>query len=143
MIKRIINNHFFRFLITGGINTAFGYAIFSGLTFVTKNAIISIVFANIIGVLFNFKTYGTFVFKSRNNSLIFRFFGVYVFITLLQISLLKLLSLAGISNPYIGGGILLIPMAATSFILMRKFVFHQSLIPTEMEDKKTESIEDI
>jgi len=123
-IQRIINNSFVKFLFVGGINTIFGYVLFCGVVAVLKNMYISVFVATVIAVLFNFKTYGKLVFKSKDNSKIFRFFGVYLFTMSVQMGLLKLLALAGIANPYVAGGMLMIPMAVLSFFLMRKFVFY-------------------
>ncbi len=125
MIKKILNHQFLRFLLTGGLNTAFGYMAFSVFTYLTGNPSISVILANIVGVLFNFKTYGSFVFKSKDNSKIYRFCGAYLFITTVQILSLKGLANFGITNPYLAGAILTLPMAALSFIHIRKFVFHE------------------
>ena len=129
-----------KFVFTGGLNTVFGYAVFSAFEYFTGNPSLSVVLANIIGVLFNFKTYGKFVFDSKDNSRIYRFFGVYVFVTIGQIFSLKLLRLLGVANPYIAAAIITVPMAALSFVLMRKFVFHQKLT-FEMPSKNPNEVD--
>ncbi len=137
LVKKLLSFRFIRFLLTGALNTAFGYMMFSLFTYLTGYPSLSVVLANIVGVLFNFKTYGTLVFSSKDNSLIYRFFGAYIFITIVQIISLKLLLLyVGITNPHLAGAIVTLPMALLSFILLRKFVFHQKLV-IEQEDKET------
>ncbi|HWA33722.1 MAG TPA: GtrA family protein [Cyclobacteriaceae bacterium] len=131
MIKKILSHSFIRFLVVGGLNTAFGYLIFAFFTYVIGNAYASLVLSTITSILFNFKTYGTIVFKSHDNSLIFRFFGAYLFIIGLQMLGLKWLSSIGVTNPYLAVAILVPFMATLSFVLLRKFVFHQSLVPPE------------
>lgn len=79
----------------------------------------------ICGVLFNFKTYGTIVFKNKNGRLILRFFGVYLFTYLLAIGLLKIFKYYGISS-LVAYAIIILPIALLSFFLLRKFVFSAS-----------------
>ena len=123
MIKKLLDLKFVRFLLVGGINTLFGYSIYAVFTYFTDNVYVAIVLSNIVAVLFNFRTYGKFVFGPRNFSRIYRFFGAYIFLIITQMILVKGLSLVGISNAYLAGGILLLPMAVLSFLLLKIFVF--------------------
>lgn len=113
---------FLRFLVVGGINTVFGYAVFALFTLMGLHYVLAALLATICGIIFNFKTTGTIVFRNKDNRLIFRFFGVYLFGYLLNIGLLKIFDLAGV-NILIAQAIIVLPMACISFILMRKFVF--------------------
>lgn len=124
LIKVVFNISFLKFLFVAGINTCFGYLMFAGCVYVLKNVYASVVVATIVAVLFNFNTYGRIVFKSKDHSRVYRFFAVYLFMMGIQMMFLKAFALAGVTNPYIAGGILTLPMAAISFFLMRKFVFH-------------------
>ena len=122
---KVISNHaFIRFLFVAGINTAFGLLIYYLILFLIKNAYVSVVVATIIAVLFNFKTYGALVFKSNDNSRVFRFIGVYCCTMAVQMTLLKLLALGGIPNPYIAGAIILLPVSLLNFFLLRRFAFN-------------------
>lgn len=123
-IKRVLRIPFMKFLFVASINTCFGYLMFAGCVYLLKNVYVAVVVATIIAVLFNFNTYGRIVFKSKDHSRVYRFFGVYLFAMGIQMLCLKGLSLAGVTNPYIAGGILTLPMAGMSFLLMRKFVFN-------------------
>lgn len=136
LIKRLLNHSFIRFLLVGGLNTVFGYLMFAFFAYLTDNATLSVILSNMVGVLFNFKTYGTLVFKSNDNGRIYRFVGAYLFLITLQILSLKTLGHFGITNSYAAGGIIALPMAALSFLLMRKFVFHAAII---MGDTKLNS----
>ncbi len=130
-IKTVFNYSFIRFLFVAGINTCFGYGMFAVVVFFLKNVYLSVVVSTVISVLFNFKTYGALVFKSKDNSKIFRFVGVYLCTMTIQMSLLKLLALAGILNPYIAGGVILLPVSLLSFFLMRKFVFNYAAVQND------------
>jgi len=133
LVKKVFQLSFIKFLFVARINTLFGFLIYALTVFILKqlfscsNVYLAVVIATIIAVLFNFKTYGTLVFKTKDNSRIIRFFGVYLCTMSLQMLSLKLLSLAGITNPYIAGGVILLPMSLLSFLLMRRFVFNNKL----------------
>ena len=125
-IKRVLNIPFVKFVITAGINTCFGYCTYAiCLHLFKQNINLSVVVSTVINILFNFKTYSKIVFKSNDNSRIFKFFGIYATTTTIQILLLHLLENQGIKNPYLSGGLLIVPMALLSFILMKKFVFNK------------------
>lgn len=129
MIKRIIAIirrfwaiQFLRFLVVGGINTIFGYTVYAVLILLNLHYALAALLSQICGVLFNFKTTGTFVFKNRNNRLIFKFFGVYAITYFLTIGLLKLFTIYGVNN-LIAGAIIVLPMALVSFTLNKRLVF--------------------
>lgn len=115
---------FIKFLFVGGINTLFGYSIYSFFLFIGFNYSIALFLGTILAILFNFKTTGLIVFKSHNNKLIYRFFGVYIITYLLNALFLKVFDLLKY-NMYLAGLILLLPMAIISFILMKTFVFKE------------------
>ena len=70
----------------GGVNTAFGYGVFALFILLNRHfrvcspeaeLVLAPLISQICGILFNFKTTGTIVFRNRNNRLILRFFAVY------------------------------------------------------------------
>jgi len=111
-----------RFLVVGGINTVFGYSVFALFILIGLHYVLAALLSTICGILFNFKTTGTLVFKNRDNRLIFRFFGVYLITYFLIVGLLKLFDMAGVT-PLVAGAIIVLPMGVVSFLLMRKLVF--------------------
>ncbi|MFA5879962.1 MAG: GtrA family protein [Candidatus Margulisiibacteriota bacterium] len=117
------NIQFIRFLFIGVINTLFGYSLFCLFIFLQFHYILAALFATILGVLFNFKTFGKFVFKVHDNSLIFKFVGVYVITFLTNIGMLKIFNIFHVSN-YLAGAILIFPIALLAFFLNKKFVFN-------------------
>ena len=114
---------FLRFIAVGVLNSAFGYGCFALLMFVGLHYAPALLLATIAGVLFNFKTTGALVFKSHDNRLILRFVASYAVVYLVNVAGLKLLTQLGL-NPYYGGAVLILPMAALAFILFKRFVFH-------------------
>lgn len=119
---RLWSNQFLRFLVVGGINTVFGYSVYSAFILLNLHYVLAALLGQICGVLFNFKTTGTIVFKNKDNHLIFRFFGVYLVTYLITIGLLKIFDTYGV-NHLVAGAIIILPVAFLSFLLNKKFVF--------------------
>lgn len=122
MSKDLLDNKFIRFLIVGFINTLFGYLMFALFIFLNFHYSIAVLLATILGVLFNFETTGRLVFGSNNNTLIFKFIGVYTVIYIMNTAILKAFNFYKI-DMYIAGAIVLPPMAVISFMLNKKLVF--------------------
>lgn len=112
-----------RFFVVGGVNTAFGYGVFALLIWIGLPKELAAFLSTICGILFNFKTTGTIVFKNRDNRLIFRFFAVYGVTYLLNIGLLDVFENFGI-GPYIAGAIIILPVSLLGFFLNKRFVFN-------------------
>jgi putative flippase GtrA len=122
-IARLLKNKLFRFFVVSGINTTFGYGLFALLIFSGLKYPLALFIGTVVGILFNFKTIGGIVFKSRNNTLVFKFFGVYGITYLCNLGGLALLRSYGI-DVYVGGALLLIPIGLLAFVLNKHFVFN-------------------
>ena len=123
-INNIYHNKLIRFLFVGGINTVFGYCLFALLLFIGLHYAIAGFIATVLGILFNFKTYGVLVFKNKNNKLIFKFILVYFITYCIGIFFIWLFSLINI-NHYIALAIITIPNALLGFFLNKKLVFEK------------------
>lgn len=113
-----------KFLLVGSINTLFGYSIFVLMLYLGLYYRYSLLIATICGVLFNFKTIGILVFKSRNNRLLVRFAAVYLVIYLLNVESLRIICMMGISI-LLGQAILVLPLAIVSYFLNKILVFRE------------------
>ena len=122
MIK-FLDRKLILFFLVAGLNTLFGYGLFAGLIFIGLPYFLATLVAQILGVLFNFKTYGVLVFKNNDNSRIFRFVGVYTVTYITNISLMFLFRQLWELNDYEIGAILAIPMGLLGFVLNKRFVF--------------------
>lgn len=118
----MLETKFIRFLVVGGINAAFGYLVFAILIFLNFHYSLAVLLSTVLGVLFNFRTTGRLVFRSADNNLIFRFFGVYTIIYILNTGALKVFRYYAF-DMYLAGFLLLPPMAVIAFVLNRGFVF--------------------
>ncbi|MBF0560147.1 MAG: GtrA family protein [Nitrospirae bacterium] len=123
MVKpAMFNNRFIRFLIVGGINTAFGYGVYALLIFLKFHYAVASLLATILGVMFNFKTTGSLVFESKDNRLIFKFVGVYAIIYALNTASLGVFNYFKV-DMYLAGAAMLLPMAMVGFVLNKNLVF--------------------
>ena len=123
LTRRLWSIQVLRFLAVGGINTLFGYGVFASLILLHLNYVFAALLGQICGVLFNFQTNKTLVFRHNNNRLILRFSFVYIFTYLLTIGFLRLFNYYSV-NDLVGGAILVLPMAMVSYFLNKKFVFN-------------------
>ena len=122
LVKKFWSVRFFRFLFVGGINTLFGYLVYSAFILLGLHFSIASFLSTVMGIVFNFFTTGNIVFRNKNPKLIIRFFGVYGVTYLINLGLLKIFDLMHM-NMVLAGGIILLPMAVVSYFLNRTFVF--------------------
>lgn len=113
---------FIKFALVGILNTIFGYSIFALLLYLNLHYSIAVILSTIIGILFNFKTTGTLVFKNKNNKLIFKFISVYAFTCTIGIIILRIAEILG-QNLYLSGIISTGICAIISYLLQKKWVF--------------------
>ncbi len=118
-----IQHRFAKFLLVGILNSLFGYGCFALFLYLGLHYSIALLLATVFGVAFNFKSTGALVFGSHDSRLIFRFVGFYALIYLINFLGIKALSHLGVA-PYLGGAILLFPMAVLSYTLNKRFVFN-------------------
>ena len=137
-----------RYLIVGVWNTAFGYGLYAGFTYVLTGRIpfaymVASVLANVIAISVAFIGYKWFVFKTEGNYLreYFRCYVVYGTAFLVTFALLPIV--VGLLNwtlgpwksvPYIAGAILTGGSVVVSFVGHRQFSF-----AVKNEEKKSES----
>lgn len=117
-----LDRRFFKFLLVGGLNTLFGYALFTALVAAGLSVEIAMGLGTVGGIFFNFKTTGSLVFASRDNALLWRFVANYALLYLLNWGALKFLMGQGL-GVYPASALLVLPMAAVSFVSSKTFVF--------------------
>lgn len=121
-VRRLAQVRFLRFLVVGGLNTAFGYGLFYLLLRLSGSAMFALTLGTILGVLFNFVTTGSLVFRALERHRLIRFFGVYGIVYLYNAAGLTILQAMGV-DPALGGLLLLPGAVAISYLLNRAFVF--------------------
>lgn len=118
MLKKQIVN----FILVGILNTIFGYFLYVLFIYLGFNYVVSLFFATIIGVLFNFKTISKYVFDSSDKKLILKFSSVYLIVFVVNVILVKFFKLLGM-NEYLSGFFAIVPISILSFILNKFFVY--------------------
>jgi putative flippase GtrA len=111
-----------KFLLVGVLNTAFGYSVFIICLWAGLHYSAAIAFATVLGTLFNFKSIGALVFRSHDNSRLFRFVGVYCVVYVVNVLGVGILLRFGVVE-WLGGLILLLPLALLSYSLNSRYVF--------------------
>jgi putative flippase GtrA len=82
----------------------------------------SLLIANILGVIFNFHTFGKLVFRSHEYRRIVRFTLVYAAIYATNLALLELLNATGLESR-LAQACLVVPVALASWVLNKHVVF--------------------
>lgn len=119
-----INSVLIRYFLVGILNITFGYSVFALLTWSGLHYPIALFFATIAGILFNFRTYGRFVFENQDWNLLWRFFAVYAILYVLNVAcVFMLMKYTPIHNVYLANAITLIFIASLGFVLNRRFVY--------------------
>jgi putative flippase GtrA len=113
---------FLRFLAVGGLNTAFGYACYAGLVLLGAPLWLAVGGATLLAFFFNFFSYGGLVFGRTSYLLLPRFLIFYSGMSVTNFALLRVLTGLGF-GPLLAQALLLPLLAASGFIVMRRFVF--------------------
>jgi len=117
-----VNTQFFRFLIVGGVNTSFGYAVYTLFLFLGIQYQLASLGALICGIIFSFNTQRKFVFKSTKEGAFIRFVFLLDFYILFNISLIAKCISYGF-DAYISGAIAIGPVTLFSYFLQKIVVF--------------------
>ena len=126
IIKDPLAKQMLRYLLVGGLNTAFGYGIYAAFIFLGLYFAIAALISQIVGVVFNYFSYGKIVFRSRFNiRTLVKFASVYVLLYLISVAVLFLLQKIG-WNAYEAGLGNMVVNVVLSFIINRRFVFSKS-----------------
>lgn len=116
------DNTFVRFLIAGGINTAFGFCVYSVSILWGLLVWQALLAGMLAGVVFNFVTTGGYVFRDMTAQRLLRFIAAYLLVYWINLGLTELLS-HWIDDAILIQLIVVIPMALGSYLLMSRWVF--------------------
>ena len=125
LLKNIIlkNILIIKYIIIGGVNTCFGYGVYWSLLQLDFNFAFAALLSTVLGVIFNFITFGQLVFESKNDTNTFyKFVCVYGFRYLISISGIALFHSYGMSYE-IAGAVIIVFNAIIGFFLHKNLVF--------------------
>jgi putative flippase GtrA len=122
-VAPLLKRRFVRFLLVGGINTAFSYAVYATFLLLGLGYALANLLALVASILFSFKTQGTFVFNNTAHRLIFRFSICWLFVYLCNIAFIGEMLTLGL-DAYTAGALAIPPIIAVSYLLQKYFVFN-------------------
>lgn len=126
-------NRFVRFLIAGGINTLFGFVVYSVFIVAGVAVWLALLAGMLFGAMFNFFTTGGYAFRELSLSRFPRFVICHLFIYGINLTLIELVS-TWLSNKILSQAILIFPMAMLSYFLLARFVFFTKNLPVGKVD---------
>ncbi len=115
---------FLRFVLTGALNTGFGYASYAALVLTGMPLWLAVGAATILAIVFNFFSYGGLVFGKTSRRYMPRLLAFYAALGLANYLALKGLTQAGI-GPLLSQALLVPLLAITGYIGMRLLVFRE------------------
>lgn len=114
-----------RFLVAGGLNTVFGFAIYALFVYLQFPVWATVSLSMIAALIFNYLSYGGMVFKDlswRNLPLFVMFYSA-----LAALNTVLLHGLIGMGFGALLAQVILVPpLAVISFVGLSHFVFHKS-----------------
>jgi putative flippase GtrA len=113
---------FLRFMLTGLLNTGFGYAIYATLVLTGMPLWLAVAGSTVLGVVFNFYSYGSIVFGNTTVRVMPRFLGFYAALGLANYVALKMLVGWGL-GPLVSQAVLVPVFALIAYASMRTLVF--------------------
>jgi putative flippase GtrA len=119
---------FLRFLIVGGINTAFAYGVFALALYAGFHYALASLTSIVLGMFFSFFTQGKLVFKSNKPGELARFLAVATLLYFVHTGLLKAAAYFGI-DLYLAGAALTFPLSLLSYVLNKHLVFRHAVRP--------------
>lgn len=113
---------FCRFFLTGLLNSAFGFAVYSLCIYAGASYFLASSSAMVAGIFFNYRTVRRFVFDKNREGSIYAFAASYALVLACTVAILEIAGRLG-ANPYAAGLVVSVPMAVLSYFLQRRFVF--------------------
>lgn len=113
-----------KFLGVGVLNTLFGYGIYAGLVFIGIPLLAALFAATVLGVIFNYFSFGRMVFKAKGGWFVFgKFIVAYTVVYLVNAVLLSILTEEGYLNAYFAQAVCILPSVVMSWLLMNHWVY--------------------
>lgn len=123
VVDPLLNRRLIRFLLVGGINTAFAYVVYACFLMLGMSYALANFLSLITSILFSFKTQGTLVFNNTAHRLFFRYAICWFLIYLCNIGFIRQMLIFGL-DAYTAGALAIPPVILISFLLQKYFVFN-------------------
>jgi len=122
-VEFLMSSIVLRYLLVGVLNTSVGFLIFSlAIYFTNGNAELSLAANIVVGVFFNYMSYGLAVFKSFSKFQFVKFLMSYLTIYLINLGAVNLMLDLGV-NIFVAQFFNVLYLAPLSYFIFSKFVF--------------------
>ena len=111
-----------RFVLVGGLNTAFSYALYAGLLLLGLNVAMASLLALVLGILFSFATQGKIVFRQASWFTFMKFLLAWTLFYFVNLGIIAVLMRVGL-GAYLAGAVSTLPMTLLSYVALRSVVF--------------------
>jgi putative flippase GtrA len=115
-------NRFLRFIVAGGVNTLFGYAVYGAAIVLGMPVWAALLIGMVAGTVFNFFTTGGYAFRQLALRRYPRFVACYLLVYAANLASIAALS-TWIADKLLAQAVLLVPLALFSYVLMARLVF--------------------
>ena len=112
-----------RFIIAGGVNTGFSYAVYAACLWLGLAYPLANLAAMVAGVLIGFVTQGHFVFRTLEGRRFPAFILTWLGLWGLNVLLIRLLLPAASGNAYLAGALALAIIVPLSYLIQKHLVF--------------------
>jgi len=113
-----------KFLVAGALNTLFGYAVYAVLLFAELPYLFALLIATVVGVGFNYISFGRIAFNGHVGRFVFgRFIVAYTIIYIANAISLRILMTDSTFNAYLGQMICIPISVLLSWLLMNYWVY--------------------
>jgi putative flippase GtrA len=119
-----------RYYAIGGLNTVFGFSVYSLLIWLGLNLYVAQLIAHVCGTTFNYFTYSWGVFPGDERRPV-GFVGAYIY-SYVQGLILLAIAHHFVANPYIDGLLTLIVGTAINYFVLRRFAFRPREAPPDV-----------
>jgi putative flippase GtrA len=116
-------NRLLRFLVAGGVNTLFGYAVYGAGIVLGAPVWVALLIGMVAGTVFNFFTTGGYAFRQLALRRYPRFVACYLLVYAANLALIAALS-TWVADQLLVQAVLLVPLALLSYVLMARLVFN-------------------
>lgn len=131
IIKKLSNHRVVKFLCVGLLNTAFGYSVYAALVYVGIHYSLALLIATILGVIFNYFSFGRILFQGRGGLIVFgKFVTAYGTVYFFNAFILELFTSNLQLSPYVAQVICIFPTIFLNWLLVNYWVYKRSYCVT-------------
>jgi putative flippase GtrA len=112
------------FLAAGLFNTLFGFAVYALLVYLDTPYLLALFLSTVVGVVFNYFSYGAMVFGAKADWKVFsKFVIAYALSYASNAALLHVLTANHQLNAYLAQGMCIVPIVGLSWLLLNNWVY--------------------